>query len=426
MSRSAGLVLSAVAGVNAGHAFSTTERVVQCSLEEGLPVWPVSADEFSTDDDASFLQVDAPSRTNDLNWKGATTCGVRCFFEYLSHMWAGSRGCEQWHETGRVSALLQATASKVTLRSQIANGGEAIAVILSLLAVLFVLLVGLSCCRVQHVSGDGSDVEKKLAPHGSPPSRFTSSSARDRSPREHAESQRPKRAFSMTKIDDVPRGPTEQSGMKRVGPPPICPAAISMSQVDFSMPLANLAKDVGGGKIAIKCEGGAWPVVASVSTVHGGRRCLSLAQEGFENNPLVRILPSPQGPNKRTMEVYAKSSTLYGQLLGGNGDQQSSSVLLSSGRPVMLIEMDDPIEKSLRALSVDGKLLAQTQINRNDQLEGTGTWILHVKPGEDPLIMLGCMLALFVHTEDWGSTPSSAAVAAAESPHEHDSPEGFG
>jgi hypothetical protein len=66
----------------------------------------------------------------------------------------------------------------------------------------------------------------------------------------------------------------------------------------------------------------------------------------------------------------------------------------NQGRTVLFIDPGDQQRFQLSASTGDGHEAASAI------LAGSDAWEVHVKPGNDPLLALGCMLAIVLTSED--------------------------
>lgn len=171
------------------------------------------------------------------------------------------------------------------------------------------------------------------------------------------------------------------------GPPPICPTLILPStEARFKISMDRLVR-ITTGDFDILGTSGRKLLQASVRE-DKGRRSLSLASVGCEEEPRCTVVASVDGPG---LEVYGRGGALYGNLVPTTG----GGILRAAGPPydgaaVMIIEPGNPTDLALTASTLGGRRLGSGgRISGDD-------WRLQVKPGEDAVLIGSSILALLL------------------------------
>lgn len=196
-----------------------------------------------------------------------------------------------------------------------------------------------------------------------------------------------------------------------IAPPPICPSLIlPHTEARFMVPMEQM-KVHGPGALDINGTSGRKLLHATVSDTGDGRRCLSVASCGCEDDPRVTVFTPERQSFARTpltgsmggqpmshLEVYGKAGQFYGTLSPAPG----GGMLLKheSGSVVLAVQANGDEDLRMTASSyIGGQLLASAGRNigaRRSKAEVGDSWKLQVKPGVDAVLIVSCMLGTFL------------------------------
>lgn len=159
----------------------------------------------------------------------------------------------------------------------------------------------------------------------------------------------------------------------------------------FFLPIVEISRLMQEGDVHLMGFGGRALLVASVRYV-GGRRSLSIKVPG-ESTARVTISPKAEQdtPEHATLEIRGLLGTLYGMLEMEAG---SPSRVLQGGRTVMTIRGD--VESyDLTASNETGHQMASAKWTKGPSRDIDHVEV-HIEPGVDTVIVMGCMLAIFL------------------------------
>mmetsp|Transcript_151932 Transcript_151932/g.290782 ORF Transcript_151932/g.290782 Transcript_151932/m.290782 type:complete len:511 (+) Transcript_151932:3-1535(+) len=193
-----------------------------------------------------------------------------------------------------------------------------------------------------------------------------------------------------------------------IAPPPICPSLIlPHTEARFMVPMEQM-KVVGPGVLDINGTSGRKLLHATVSDTGDGRRCLSVASCGCEDDPRVTVFTPERQSFARTpltgsssqplssLEIYGKAGLFYGTLSPAAG----GGMILKheNGNVVLAVQATGDEDFRMTASSYSGgQLLASAGRNvmagsRRTKAEVGDSWKLQVKPGVDAVLIVSCML----------------------------------
>jgi len=204
-----------------------------------------------------------------------------------------------------------------------------------------------------------------------------------------------------------PSLPPTAGTMARYGSaPPICPSLIlPVTEARFMISMDSLRQLKGSvGPIDITGQSGKKLLHGTLED-HGAERRLSIASVNCAGDPRAVVIWPGEGSNHYMIygrQVHGDTATLrlYGVMeyvgsklilsVGPQWMDPGSSRPASDVCPVMSIDTDHRGEMLLAASSIEGARLAGSDVVV--AASGTEGWRLIVRPGEDAILVLSCML----------------------------------
>lgn len=206
--------------------------------------------------------------------------------------------------------------------------------------------------------------------------------------------------------------------------PAICPALIlEHTEARFMIAMDCLTIDT-VGTIDILGPCGRTLLHASVSTADG-RRCLSVASVGYEDDPRAMVISRARTPGDELgaaegLEAQDQRQQDSFQIYGRGGEhfavlEPSTSdglLLFLEDKPVLSVEVGSAADLRMSAYAQDGRPLAvagrNISIGGRPKDDGVDTWKLQVKPAVDAILVIACMLTKIL-LRPWPVEPTRGA-----------------